>query len=75
MLCFFCKKAITYLLKYLVFGTKTFILPLMTTFQEIIPIFFYSFLTAIACGIGALPFFWWRNISQQGIGIAKSIAA
>jgi flagellar basal body-associated protein FliL len=38
-------------------------------------IFLYSLLTALACGIGAIPFFWLKNISKQGIGIAKSIAA
>lgn len=47
----------------------------MQNTSQLLLIFFYSFLTAIACGIGALPFFWWKNISKKGIGIAKSIAA
>lgn len=38
-------------------------------------IFVYSFLTACACGLGALPFFFLKDISTKGIGIAKSIAA
>ena len=38
-------------------------------------IFIYSLLTAIACWVWAIPFFFLKNISKQGIGIAKSIAA
>ena len=38
-------------------------------------IFFYSLLTAFACGLGVLPFFFIKNISKKGIGMAKSIAA
>jgi len=43
--------------------------------NQVAIIFVYSLLTALACGIGAIPFFWLKGISKQGIGIAKSIAA
>jgi ZIP family zinc transporter len=43
--------------------------------NQVAIIFVYSLLTAIACGLGAIPFFFLKNISKQGIGIAKSIAA
>lgn len=38
-------------------------------------IFVYSLLTALACGLWAVPFFFLKNISKRGVWIAKSIAA
>jgi len=38
-------------------------------------IFSYSLITALACGLGAVPFFFLKNISKRWVGIAKSIAA
>lgn len=38
-------------------------------------IFIYSLISALACGLWAVPFFFIKNISKKGIGIAKSIAA
>ncbi len=43
--------------------------------NQVTIIFIYSLLTAITCGLGAVPFFFLKNISKKGIGIAKSIAA
>lgn len=43
--------------------------------HQVAIIFVYSLITAIACGLGALPFFFLKNISTKGVGIAKSIAA
>jgi hypothetical protein len=33
--------------------------------NQVAIIFVYSLITAIACGIGALPFFFLKNISQK----------
>ncbi len=38
-------------------------------------IFVYSLLTALACGLWSVPFFFLKNISKRWVGIAKSIAA
>jgi len=38
-------------------------------------IFVYSLMTALACWLWVLPFFFIKNISPKGIGIAKAIAA
>jgi len=43
--------------------------------QPIALVFFYSFLTAITTGIGALPFFFIKNISDSFLGKANAIAA
>lgn len=43
--------------------------------NQVAIIFVYSLITAIACGVWAVPFFFLKNISQKWIGIAKSIAA
>ena len=43
--------------------------------HQVAIIFVYSLLTAVACGLGVIPFFFLKNISKKWIGIAKSMAA
>jgi zinc transporter, ZIP family len=38
-------------------------------------VFFASLGTAIACGLGAVPFIWLKNIHPKGIGYANAIAS
>ena len=43
--------------------------------HQVLIIFMYSLLTALACGLWAVPFFFLKNISKRWVWIAKSIAA
>jgi zinc transporter, ZIP family len=49
--------------------------PMFHTLSPIGYVFRASFATAIACGLGAVPFIWLKNIHPKGIGYANAIAA
>jgi zinc transporter ZupT len=43
--------------------------------NEALLVFFYALATAVATGLGAIPFFFVKHVSQRGIGISNAIAA
>lgn len=43
--------------------------------NQVLIIFAYSLITALACWLGSVPFFFIKNISKKWVGIAQSIAA
>jgi zinc transporter ZupT len=43
--------------------------------QPAVNVFFYALITAIATGVGALPFFIFRNLSRSWLGISNAIAS
>lgn len=43
--------------------------------MSLVAVFLYSLLTAVATGLGALPFFWVRQISPRMVGFCNALAA
>ena len=43
--------------------------------QSIISVFLFAMLTAIATGLGALPFVFFRNVTRQWLGYSNAVAA
>jgi zinc transporter ZupT len=43
--------------------------------NESLLVFLYALATAVATGLGAIPFFFVKHVSQRGIGISNAIAA
>jgi zinc transporter ZupT len=47
----------------------------VTPIDQVLLVFLYALLTAVATGLGALPFFWSRMMSRRWLGYSQGIAA
>jgi len=43
--------------------------------QSVISVFFYALITAIATGLGALPFIFFKKVSREWLGYSNAVAA